>query len=171
MGAPALELKPLSADDPVTFLEMLREIGPGENGFRNSGYKVSDEEWPVYLRRQSEEARGIGLPAGRVPQTIYWLLADGEPVGITKLRDRLTSKLRVKGGHVGFCIRPTRRGEGLGNELLRLTLREAERKRIMPVLVTCDEPNIPSRAVIESNGGVLSEIDDGVCRYWIEQRE
>ena len=38
---------------------------------------------------------------------------------------------------------------------------------IDPVLVTCDEDNLPSRRVIESNGGVYEDSREGKRRYWV----
>ena len=35
------------------------------------------------------------------------------------------------------------------------------------MLVTCAESNTASRRVIEANGGMLENILDAECRYWI----
>jgi predicted acetyltransferase len=37
------------------------------------------------------------------------------------------------------------------------------------VLVTCDDSNVGSRRVIEANAGVLADVTDGTCRYWISR--
>jgi len=41
---------------------------------------------------------------------------------------------------------------------------------ITQILVTCDQSNAASRRVIEANGGVLENVLDGECRYWINPK-
>lgn len=163
-----VELRELSADDGRDVFDMIREVGPGENGFENSGYDMEFADFPAYLRKQADKARGIGLdPARHVPQTRYWLFVDGRPVGIGKLRHYLNDALRVRGGHIGYTIRPSERRKGYGTVILRELLREARNKAIHEALVTCDEGNLASRKIIERNGGELEDITEGECRYWI----
>lgn len=163
-----IELKKLSLSDGKEIYEMLKEIGPGENGFINSGYEINYREFDDYLLKNDNYSKGIGLEPQYVPQTTYWLYADGVPVGVSKLRDHLTDALRKVGGHIGYCIRPSQRGKGYGNIILKKTLEEAKKKNITEVLITCHNGNIPSRRVIEANGGVLQDIIEGRCRYWIK---
>lgn len=162
------ELRECSRYDGIDILEMLREIGPGENGFQNNAYSVRNEEFKDVIYRWIDISRGIGLEPGFVPQTVYWLYADGRPVGIVKLRRYLSDSLRINGGHIGYCIRPSERGKGYGNILLAETLKKATEINIPRALLTCDEDNTPSRQVIENNGGKLECIDKGRCYYWIK---
>lgn len=163
-----IELKELSQQDGIEILDMIKEIGPGENGFMNSGYDMGYGDFPKYLEENANYAKGINLPEGYVPQNIYWLFADSRPVGIGKLRHYLNDFLREHGGHIGYCIRPSERGKGYGKTILREVLKEAKEKGISEALLVCDETNTPSRKVIEANGGCLEEIRDGECKYWIE---
>ena len=88
------------------------------------------------------------------------------------------------GGHIGYGIRPSERGHGYGNEILRLAIIEALRLSLAGqlvtddlgrILITCDEDNVASRKVIEANEGVFDryaeETVDGkikrVRRYFI----
>ena len=166
-----IELRELSLNDGNDILEMLREIGPGENGFVNHGYNMDENEFKHYLSQKMNGARGINLKPGRVPETLYWLLADGYPVGYGKLRHHLNDDLRECGGHIGYCIRPTARGKGYGNIILSELLIKAREKKIPRVLITCKEANIPSKKVIERNGGKLERIEKGLCFYWIKLTE
>ncbi len=171
MGAGQIELKELSLNDGNDILEMLKEIGPGENGFGNDGYALDESQFRFYLFRKIDEARGINLKPGRVPETYYWLIADGHPVGLGKLRHYLNDTLRKKSGHVAYCIRPKVRGKGYGNIILSELLKKAREKNIPRLLVTSYETNIPSRRVIEHNGGELERIEGGMCFYWIRLTE
>ena len=107
--------------------EMIREIGPGENGFGNSAFNIPYEGFPDYLKNLENKSLGIGLKPGYVPGTTYFLMADDRPLGIAKLRHYLNDRLLEHGGHIGYCIRPTERGKGYGNTILSLTLVEARK--------------------------------------------
>ena len=76
------------------------------------------------------------------------------------------------GWHIGYWIRLSERWKWYAKEWLRLLLDIAKQKDIWErVLLTCDDENISSFKVIESNGGILEKIfeKDGVLRrrYWI----
>lgn len=63
---------------------MLQGIDRRENDFTNDVKDMPYEEFPEWCKLQYEYANGRLLPAGYVPQSIYWLYIDGEPVGIGK---------------------------------------------------------------------------------------
>ena len=114
-----IELKELALNDGENVFDMIKEIGPGENGFGNSGYEMSYEDFPQYLMRNINMSKGIDLKSEQVPQTMYWLYVDGVPVGIGKLRDHLNDNLKRIGGHIGYTIRPSERGKGYGKAILK----------------------------------------------------
>ncbi len=166
---PGLSLREASMSDGSGVWVMLREIGPGENGFGNEGYDVPYSHFRSYLQRRIDMKLGLDLPDGRVPQTTYWLFSREKPVATAKLRHRLTDSLRRVGGHIGYSVRPTERGKSYGNAVLALTLLAACEKDIEPILITCNEGNAPSRRIVERNGGVLERIESGVSYYWVTQ--
>ena len=101
-------------------------------------------------------ARGENLPEGFVPQTTFWLIDDGVYVGQVRIRHHINHQfLKTIGGHIGYSIRPSKRGKGYGSNILELALPKAKELGINRVLVTCDATNIASRKIIEKNGGVL----------------
>lgn len=164
-----VELRELTTKDGEDIFDMLTEIGPGENGFMNSAFGISFEEFPSYLKDNVDFSKGINLPSGYVPQTIYWLYVDSRPVGVGKFRHYLNDFLRERGGHIGYSIRPTERGKGYGTLILSELLKKAKDKNVDDALITCNETNIASRKVIEGNNGVLESIKEGECKYWIKQ--
>lgn len=112
--------------------------------------------------------------AGFVPQTDYWLIADGVYAGRIGLRHRLNSALQRFGGHIGYQIRPTMWRKGYGKLQLQLLLPKAWQLGLKRVLITCDDDNIGSYKIIEGNGGVLiDKVDNGrgvlTRRYWIKK--
>jgi len=163
-----IELRKLSKKDGRDIYDMLQEIGPEENGFVNSGFNIAYENFNEYLDRNINHSNGIGLDEKYVPQSIYWLIVNDKPVGFGKLRHYLNDNLRNKGGHIGYSVRPSERGKGYGNLILKEILKEAEKININEVLLTCDDTNIPSRKVIENNNGVLESAENGECKYWIK---
>ena len=146
---------------------MLREIGPGENGFGNEGYDVPFSRFGDYLCGRVAMKLGRNLRPGRVPMTTFWLYDGHTPVAVSKLRHRLNESLRRVGGHIGYCVRPSKRGKGYGTGLLALTLVAAQELGLALVLITCNADNTASRRIVEHNGGTLSGMAEGVCYYWV----
>ena len=110
---------------------------------------------------------GTPRPSGWVTGTYLWMVDDDEVVGRISLRHTLTPWLLEVGGHIGYAVRPTARRRGHATRALGLMLPVAAEHGLADVLVTCDEDNLGSRAVIEANGGVLEDVRGGKLRFWI----
>jgi predicted acetyltransferase len=131
-----------------------------------------------YIARITDQAGTVTLPTGevvpKVPFSVFWLVEDETFIGQLKLRHELNAHLRQEGGHVGYSIRPSRRGKGYGRLILKLGLEECRRVGLDRVLVTCGDDNLASARIIEANGGRLEDVIDHptgrgrVRRYWIE---
>ncbi|MDJ0918995.1 MAG: GNAT family N-acetyltransferase [Woeseiaceae bacterium] len=113
------------------------------------------DDFPALVNRLNSYSQGVDLPDGGVPSTTFWLVEDGEIVGVSSLRHRITDRLKRLGGHVGFGVRPSAQGRGVAKELLRQTLSEAGRLGLSEVLVICLKDNEASSRVIRANGGRL----------------
>ncbi|MBU1355844.1 MAG: GNAT family N-acetyltransferase [Candidatus Edwardsbacteria bacterium] len=118
------------------------------------------------------------LPPGKVTQISFWFLnEDNVLIGNSRLRLSLNEYLLNIGGHIGFDVSPEHRRKGYATEILRLTLNEARKNGTHRVLVTCNEGNLPSRKVIENNGGILENIviedstEKNILRFWINLNE
>ncbi|WP_040211442.1 GNAT family N-acetyltransferase [Clostridium polynesiense] len=162
-------LKAIEITDGKELLKMIREIGPGENGFENRYYDMPEGFFEYFKEDRIKESKGIGLNRGYVKQSYYVLYHNSKPVGLSKLRHSLTPLLFKKGGHIGYSIRPTERGKGYGNIILKETLNKAKELGIRKVLITCKEDNLYSKRIIEKNGGRIEDVVEGICRYWIKQ--
>jgi predicted acetyltransferase len=172
-------------------MRALRLIGPSRD-FESSYRSLVDEirsrgEKPIpfpvgfphddfgeLIARLERNSKGEGLPAGFVANSTYWLVAQSEIVGVSNLRHSLTPRLRREGGNIGYGVRPSARGRGLGAELLRQTLGKAKETGLTRVLLTCGKDNVPSVRVILANRGVfeseefLEERNEVIQRYWID---
>ncbi len=60
-------------------------------------------------------------------------------------------------GHIGYGVVPWKRGRGYATRALEALLPEAKAEGLRYVEITTDPDNLPSRRVIEANGGVLVE--------------
>jgi predicted acetyltransferase len=112
-------------------------------------------------------------PPGVLPYEDFWLMQNDIWIGLLTLRSQITEQFLHSGGHIGYVVRPSKRRCGYGTVLLRLGLDKACERGLRRVLLTCDETNIGSRKIIETNGGQLENtvVVAGQAvqrrRYWI----
>lgn len=131
------------------------------------------QPFSALVNRLVAESQGVGLPEGFVANSTYWLVQNDRILGVSNLRHHLTPALTQCGGHIGYGVRPSEQGRGVGKELLRQTLLKARLKGISHVLLTCATENIASCGVILANGGVLEnevlapQTGSPALRYWI----
>ena len=118
------------------------------------------DEWRNTIFDDYRKAEsGIDLPPGIVPSTTRWLMADETCVGVVNLRPRLNEALAVYGGHIGLCLRPSARGQGLARALIPALAAEARKLGISELLLTTTADNLAGRRVNESIPGVRIERD------------
>ena len=164
-GHPALA-EP-TAQVHASFVEAVREYRAEGRYSRLDPAALADaDQFQRYLDRLRADARP-GVLGHRVPQTNLWLVEGDEYLGRLSIRHRLNRRLRFKGGHIGYDVRPSCRRRGYATLMLRLSLPVAHHMGIDPALITCDDTNVASRRVIEANGGRLASASDGVLRFWV----
>ena len=132
--------------------------------------EMAFEEYVLALDRHS---RGLDVPEDRVPATFLLAEVDGVVVGRTSVRHELNDRLRLEGGHIGYGVLPGHRRRGHATEILRQSIVVARSHGVGPVLVTCDDGNVGSIAVIEANGGRLDDEmpyagTPAMRRYWVD---
>ena len=127
------------------FLDMMLD-------YRRSGedrYQIENVEEPgvfeSYVAMKLENARGINLKPGRVPNSTFWMMENNIIYGVSRLRHVLNDYLLLEAGHIGYDVPPSHRRKGYGTYLLRLTLEEAKSLGLERVLVTSDKDNIGSQ--------------------------
>jgi len=134
----------------------------------------SADTFDAFTARLNAMADPAQVEPGFVPQTTWWLVDRGVYLGRLALRHELNEALLLSAGHIGYEIRPSRRGEGLGRQILALGLEKARALGLRRVLLTCYDDNVASIRVIEGNGGVRDEdfliprTGTVERRYWIE---
>lgn len=102
-----------------------------------------ERDFPGYLTKLTTKSD--------LPHTTYWLVEGDDFIGRVDIKE--------PGGHISYDVRPTQRRKGFGKLLLQLGLEQAKALGFKEVLVTCDVANISSNKIIQSNGGVLKEVE------------
>ncbi|MDR1009226.1 MAG: GNAT family N-acetyltransferase [Rickettsiales bacterium] len=113
------------------------------------GANATDEEFAAFVRKKLDEMNGVNIPEGWVPGTTFWIMDEDGYAGRISLRYR-----PIVFGHIGYDIRPSRRGRGYAKVALRLVLAEAAKMGIKEAMLTCNENNVASRRNIE---GAMAE--------------
>lgn len=167
-----LRLRPLRSSDEAVARQAHDELAA--DGFQFLLGWEDDADWDAYVESKHADAYGKAVPPRWVPNSFLLAEFEGELVGRVSVRHRLNVELLYEGGHIGVGVRPRYRGRGLGTAMLRSAVVIARSLGVERVLVTCDDDNAPSAAMIERAGGKLEdkvEPRDGgvrVRRYWID---
>jgi len=155
-----IKLKKLQISDGRDIYDMLQTISTNENEFKNPVNGMNFDTYKDWLVEQDKWSKEIDLPDGYVGQTIFWLYDDNRPVGVGKIRHKLTPSSRVAGGNIGYAISSLERGKGYGKVLISLLKEQCVEMKIEERLLTVEKYNPASKAVIEKCGGKLIKEND-----------
>ncbi|RZA27178.1 MAG: GNAT family N-acetyltransferase [Proteobacteria bacterium] len=124
-----------------------------------------------YLARLEEIRVGLGLSEGQVPSSYLVATVGDEIVGRVSLRHELNDSLRIRGGHIGYGVVESWRGQGIASAILGHTLGIARKMGLKEVMLSCSDDNPGSFKVIEKCGGTLERVFEYegalVRNYWI----
>ncbi|MEL7184942.1 MAG: GNAT family N-acetyltransferase [Pseudomonadota bacterium] len=165
-----LELTSPSPEFEDDFMSMVAEFQSiGEHRFVHEDV-LMDEGFAAYL-----DWLDLGRQ-GKVPKLCPWSAfwarerTSQDFVGMCSIRHSLTPWMQEYGGHIGFRVRPSKRRDGYGTELLSLALGVAADLGIDKALILAEIDNPGSIGVIKKNGGVFERkvTTDGLTlnRYW-----
>jgi len=122
-------------------------------GHVHDNYIIHDPEkfnnWQEHIFKDYENSeKGINLPAGYVPSVTYWIIDNEEYIGTINFRPQLNDWLKTYGGHVGIFIRLSKRKQKYSLKAIEFIFKLAKELKITPLLLTCEEDNIPSKFMI-----------------------
>jgi predicted acetyltransferase len=167
-----LRLRPLRLDDEAAFRAAHQAMAA--EGF-TFGFDLEPAiQWNAYLEALHAHRCGLNLAEGQVPAT--FLVADvaGVIVGRVSIRHELNDRLKQEGGNIGYAVLPPYRRRGYATGILRQSLVVARASGVDRVLLTCNDDNTGSIAVIERCGGRLDSVSRAenwaipLRRYWID---
>ena len=168
-----IRLRPVRDEDEAAIRAADLEFAPDDFDF-SLGLDPG-VEWSAYRQAMTDSHLGVNLPEARVPATFLVAVMDDRVAGRVSIRHELNDWLLREGGHIGYGVRPAFRRRGVATEMLRQSLVVARAHGVDRVLVTCDDDNVGSAAVIERCGGRLDPqrpLSDGPGtpkrRYWIK---
>jgi predicted acetyltransferase len=135
---------------PQTALDQLARIERDPNRFLQEQVDREANGPPITLPDNSTVAR--------LPGYSLWMW-DGEFCGSIGLRWQpgTTALPPYCLGHVGYSVVPWKRRRGYATRALKLLLPYARAEGLAYIELTTDADNLPSRRVIEANGGTLVE--------------
>lgn len=160
----------------IDFLDSYAEAIREDLQLRPEAERIFSDAGEI-LQKSYNYEHGVHLPPGHVRATTFWLVDGGRLIGEINVRHELTPFLLQYGGHIGYEIRASECRKGYGTQMLSMVLPYCrDVLGLSRVLITCDDDNVGSQKVIESNGGrlenkVVNELDRGTVvtrRYWIE---
>jgi len=171
-----MKLRRLTANDEKAFKLAISQWTHDPGFMFIRGYKRG-QPFTDYLNILNDQENGKNIPDEWVPDTsLFAFLNDGTIVGRLSLRHQLNDLLLKLGGHIGYGVLMPYRGKGYATQMLRSSLGFAKDINLKKVLVTCDDDNPASAAVIVKCGGMLENIVDQANkapkrRYWINVYE
>ena len=130
-----------------------------------------------FTRRQCDSVAGFAAmcarrrlektdpPEGFVPATMLWAVDGDRWLGRVSVRHELNDHLIRFGGHIGYAVRPSARRRGIATTLLRVGLGMLNEIGVGEALILCAEDNEGSRRVIETVGGELEKVVEGLRSY------
>lgn len=153
-------------------IEFQKEKDSKISGYQELSIKDLEVDFEGHIKKLLNLSQNYDIPKGFVPTTVFWIVKGRKFIGRVQIRHVLDEYFFKYGGHIGYNVRPSERRKGYGTKALELGLIEAKKLGIQKVLVTCDNNNLPSKKIIEANGGVFEnavEISPTLplkLRYW-----
>ena len=160
---PTLEYK----DKAIEYIKEFIEFGSEINGSGSLDRYLDDYEgWLEYR----EESRNHPITEDKVPGEEYFMVnEEDEIIGMSNIRFALNERLKKSGGHIGYSIRPSKRGNGYNKINLYLALKECDKHGIDVVFMDADLDNPASWKTMEALGGkrVKEWYDDEIYKTTI----
>ncbi len=159
-------LKELNLDMGRKEYYMYQDIPAKESGSTNDCYGIPYENFKEYLKKEINRKYNK-VTSEDTPTITYTMYVDDNPVGIICLRTQIDENWKKWSGNFYYKIRKSERNKGYGTEILRLALGEFKNLGFKEVYGQSSKGNIASAKVIENNGGILINENDGTRYYKI----
>lgn len=154
-----MELKEFNLEDLESIHAFLSTL-ESENGLENKFYGLTLDQFKEVVPAIQDEAAGINLIEGRVPQTLYFLWDQGHIVALFKVRHKLNEALLMGSGHIGYGVAKQYRRQGYASTGLGMVCKQClQLVEEDDYLLSCNKDNIASFKVMMNNLGYLHHDD------------
>lgn len=126
-------------------------------GFVDPGKLIDGDLELILVRRKSANRRKALVPAYIFSMQ---LVGTKHRVGQIDLRIGNTEMIVKYGGHAGYGVNESFRGQRFAARSIRLLFPLARKHGLNPLWITCNPDNVPSRRTCEIAGGRFIEIVD-----------
>jgi len=166
-----VDLRDLSVKDGEKERGLLLSLPKADKNFRwpdvdigaiatIDGFKRYIEQ-RLEIQRQCKRTTYVDAPFGTVPETMFWVLADGRLAGLALLRRYRGKDESEYDGNLSLYILPEYRNRGVGTEALQLLGNRIRGHGDYAVIALVGEENEPGKIICERHGR-LSYDEDGV---------
>ena len=159
-------LKELNLDMGKKEYEMYQDIPAKESGSTNECYGIPCENFKEYLQKEINRKYNK-VTSEDTPTITFIMYVDDNPVGIICLRTQIDENWKKWSGNFYYIIRKSERNKGYGTMILKLALEEFRKLGFKEVYGQSSKGNIASAKVIENNGGIFLNENDGTRYYKI----
>ena len=148
------------------------------NNMKGTYLDLKKEQIPDFFKKYIKFIENLStyetLPSKKwVEADEYAICKNKKMIGRIVFRKRLNKFFLLHSyGHISYSIKHSERGKGYGTIALKLILDKVWKMGYGEVMISCKDNNIPSRKVIEKNGGILNRInminpEEPEREYWI----
>lgn len=160
------ELKELNIKMGLLEYEMYQDIPLKESGSTNLCNGLSYEVFKNYLETQLSRKYQI-VNYYDTPTIIYVMYVNNKPVGYIGLRTEIDKNWKKWSGNIYYVIRKSERKKRYATKMLELALTKFKKMGFKEIFCNSSAGNIGSAKVIENNGGIFLNEDEGTRYYKI----
>ena len=159
-------LKELDINMGKDVYDMYQDIPAKESGSTNDCFGLSFDEFLKYLEKEINR-KNNKITYDDTPTITYIMYVNNNPVGLICLRTELDDNWMKWSGNFYYRVRLSERHKGYGTKMLELGLDEFRKLGFKEVYGQSSAGNIGSAKVIENNGVILLNENNGTRYYKI----
>lgn len=160
------ELKELNMNMDLSEYEMYQDIPLKESGSTNLCNGLPYSVFKNYLESQlARKFQRISLYD--TPTIIYIMYVNDYPVGYIGIRTEINDNWKKWSGNIFYVIRLSERRKGYATKMVELVLIKLKKMGYKEIFCQSSDGNIGSAKVIENNGGIFLNEENGTRYYKI----